>query len=204
MIIECSYCSAKVDAKVKATYESGEDEEPFTTKTYLLACPVCTNSIVAIQETIMDEAYDLTWSPIRRVWPEPEPIARTGVPDIVGVAQAEAYRCFNAKAYEACAVMCGRALEAICKHFNTKSEMLAGGLTELLEKKIIDEKIYEWGEALREHRNIGAHAGQESITRLDAADLINFLEAICDYIFVLTKRFEEFAQRKKQLKKAAP
>jgi len=33
--------------------------------------------------------------------------------------------------------------------FGTKSQVLAGGLKELLDREIIDKRIYEWGEELR-------------------------------------------------------
>ncbi len=196
MIIECPNCSAKVDAKMIATHESGREEEPFPERTHLLVCPSCTNSIVATQHTIWDGLDAFSWSPIQRVWPGSEVHATSLVPEIVKASLDEAHKCFNAKAYGACAVMCGRALEGICKHFGTKSQYLAGGLTELLETKVIDSRLCEWGDALREHRNIGAHAGIESISEEDARDLFTFVNAICEYIFVLTERFDEFVRRR--------
>jgi hypothetical protein len=64
--------------------------------------------------------------------------------------------------------MCGRALERICRHYNTKSKILAKGIEELLDRKIIDDRLYEWGEVLREQRNLGAHATEGKISRIDA------------------------------------
>lgn len=74
-------------------------------------------------------------------------------------------------------------------------------LQELLDRKEIDRKIYEWGEALRKHRNIGAHASAENISREDAKDLLDFAEAICEYIFVLNQKYTEF--KKRQTKKTS-
>ncbi len=34
--------------------------------------------------------------------------------------------------------------------------------------------------------------------RSDAEDVLNFLHAICDYVFVLSRRFENFMKRRKR------
>jgi hypothetical protein len=204
MIIECPHCSAKVDAKVIATYESGREEEPFPTKTHLLACPSCTNAIIAMQHTIWDGVDEFSWSQVQRVWPKPEVRTTGHVPEIVKSSLDEAYKCFNAQAYGACAVMCGRALEGVCNHFKTKNQYLAGGLTQLLEMKVIDSRLYEWGDTLRQHRNIGAHAGTETISEEDARDLFTFVNAICEYIFVLSERFKEFIRRRRANQSSLP
>lgn len=52
--------------------------------------------------------------------------------------------------------------------------------------------------ALREHGNIGAHPSEEKISKEDARDLLDFATAICDYIFVLTKKFDNFMERKRK------
>ena len=44
----------------------------------------------------------------------------------------EAKICFKAKAFSACAVMCGRSIEGVCKHHDPKTKTLAGGLKKLL------------------------------------------------------------------------
>ncbi len=53
--------------------------------------------------------------------------------------------------------MVGRALEGICVHQKTKAKTLAPGLKELLNKEIIDKRLFTWGEELRKLRNLGAH-----------------------------------------------
>jgi hypothetical protein len=91
--------------------------------------------------------------------------------------------------------MCGRALEGMCLEFKLSKKVLAGGLKELLDKGIIDKKIFSWGDELRKHRNIGAHATDQKNTKDDARDVLDFAIAICDYVFVLTFKFEEFMKR---------
>ena len=200
MLVECNYCEAKVDAKILAEHQEREDwlEEPI--KISLVECPVCKNALVTYQELIQVSNTDMEWSEASRVWPSPSKHLDYRLPDLVRSSLEEAHECYKAKVYNSCAVMCGRAVEAICAEFGTKDDTLVGGLNELLKKQIIDKKIFEWAEALRLHRNIGAHANKEKISKEEASDLLEFTDAICDYVFVLSKKFEEFLKRKEKNK----
>ena len=101
-------------------------------------------------------------------------------------------------AFTACAVMCGRALEGVCVDQKTTRKTLASGLKELLDKKVIDERLYAWGEALRQMRNLGAHASDEKVSREDANDLLDFVYAICEYVYTLNAKFQDFVARQKK------
>jgi hypothetical protein len=92
--------------------------------------------------------------------------------------------------------MSGRTLEGVCKHHSAKSTNLSAGLRELKDKGVIDNRLFKWGEELRKHRNIGAHASNEKISKADAKDLLDFVSAICEYVFVLTEKFNKFMERK--------
>lgn len=197
MIIECSYCESKVDGKVLAEHVScGPEEPPF--KASLLECPVCKNVILAGQDFVQTGPNESEWIGATRLWPEQDKYLDWRIPSLVSDSLSEAKKCYKAKAYSACAVMCGRTLEGICSEHKTRNKFLSGGLKELLDKQIIDKRIYNWGEALREHRNIGAHATKLKISKEDARDLLDFASAICDYIFVLTSKFKSFMKRKEK------
>lgn len=200
MIIECPYCESKVDARVLTEHESTAiEQEILGFKTLLLECPICFNAILAGQELWQTGLKKTEWDDARRLWPPPEKYLDWKIPISVRNSLEEAKRCYKAKAYYACAVMCGKTLESICSEYGTKNKFLAGGLKELLDKQVIDKKIYDWSEALRKHRNIGAHATKEKISKQDAENLLDFANAICDYIFTLTKKFERFMKRKQKL-----
>lgn len=196
MIIECSYCESQVDAKVLAQHEENDPEDGFRYKVSLVECPVCKNSLVGLQEFFQVGPGKWEWDKAARVWPSPKQHLDFRIPDGVRAALEEANICFKSKAYNACVVMCGKALEYICLEYKTKEKVLHGGLKELLEKGIIDQRILQWSEALRLHRNIGAHAGEQKISREDCRDLLDFTNAICDYVFVLTGKFEDFMKRR--------
>ncbi len=203
MIIECPRCESKVDGKVLAEHETFNEEEELPIKISFLECPVCKNAILAEQVSCWEGPGDYMWISAIRLWPEPERHIDSSIPELVRSSLEEAQKCYRAKANSACAVMCGKALEGICSEYKTKDKFLAGGLRELLKKKVIDEKIYQWGEELRKHRNIGAHIigariKGKKISREDARYLLDFANAICDYVFVLTSKFESFMKGKKK------
>lgn len=195
MIIECSHCESKVDAEVLKEHAwDDKDCPPF--KVSLLKCPVCHRGLLSGQEYFQTGPDDWEWLGTR-LWPEPEKSFHWSLPESVRNPLEEAERCFRCKAYSACAVMCGKALEGICLEFKTKDKILGRGLKELLDRQIIDTRIYDWGNALRKYRNIGAHVSGEKVSREDALDLLDFAKAICDYIFVLAEKFKDFMKRKK-------
>ena len=192
MIIECSYCEAKVDAEVLAQHkEFDPKKDPFPFRTSLLVCPSCKNSMLAGQDDVGNEIWD---SP-SRLWPSPKQYLSRNIPEVVRNSIEEARKCLAARAYTAAVAMSGRALEGICRHFKTESQYLGGGLKELRDRKIIDFRLFDWSEALRKHRNMAAHATAEKATEANARDLLNFVESISEYVFVLSARFEEFKKR---------
>lgn len=195
MVIECSYCESQVDAEVLACHEEQDKEEPIEYRISLTVCPVCKNALIAVQDSF-DAPKGQEWGPATRVWPSPKKYISWSVPLIVRSSLEEAERCINAKAYTAAVTMCGCALEGICKHFKGKKQYLQGGIKELLEMGVIDERIFRWSEELRKHRNIAAHASEEKITKEDAADLQDFAIAISEYVFALTDKFNKFLARK--------
>ncbi|MFM9329085.1 DUF4145 domain-containing protein [Paenibacillus mesotrionivorans] len=199
MLIDCPFCDVTIDAHERGTVTRQDEQIPHHT-THLLECPRCGEPIVAGQDLVHLYLDVMDWTIAKRLWPSPQKYSTTGLPNIVSTSIEEAEKCYKGKAYIACAVMCGRAIEAICKDNQTKSSNIAAGLKELLEKQIIDSKIYQWAEALRLHRNIGAHANDEVISKEDAQDLLDFTKAICDYIYLLTEKFKTFMERKQSLK----
>jgi len=199
MIIECPHCESKVDGTIKGEHESyNPEEDPYPFKAVLLKCPVCNNALLGGSDHIQTGPTTSEWSDLTRLWPQQDSYIAWEIPAIARNSLIEARLCFKAKAYSACAVMSGRTLEGVCQHHSTKSKILATALNELKDRGVIDDRLYQWGEELRKHRNIGAHATEENISKDDAKDLLDFAQAICDYVFVLSARFNQFMERKKK------
>ncbi|WP_313223780.1 DUF4145 domain-containing protein [Stutzerimonas nitrititolerans] len=195
MIVECPYCESKVDAEEKGSVSIDDEHVPVPTKAVLLECKICHSPLYGITELIQIDEHSWEWDHVSRLWPAQDTDIDWGIPEIARISLIEAKLCFKAKAFSACAVMCGRTIEGVCKHHDAKTRSLALGLKKLKDDGIIDTRLYTWGEALRGHRNLGAHATIERVSKEDAKDLLDFSIAICEYVFVLNEKFNRFQAR---------
>jgi hypothetical protein len=208
MLISCSNCSARVNGEVQThlpVYE-GEQKPESGYRITLLRCPSCQKPVVAWQNLLnyyegsFGEGDTATWSEAKRVWPSPESVFDASIPTIVEVSLSEARGCLLSGHYTASVVMSGRALEAVAKHFHLSGKadrlMLAKGLEELRTSGKIDDRLYQWGKELQLHRNLAAHASDKVFGLEDAEDLFEFVNAICEYLFVLQDRYDRFIKRK--------
>ena len=198
MIIECPHCESKVDCDEKGSVAVDGDFVGSPTKVVLLECKICHHPLVGWTEVIQTSEDDWEWDHVTRLWPAQDKDIDSDIPEIARISLIEAKSCFNAKAFSACAVMCGRTIEGVCKHHDPSTHNLAGGLRKLKEDGVIDSRLYEWGEALRSHRNLGAHATTEKVAKEDARDLLDFSIAICEYVFVLNQKFQRFQERQRK------
>jgi len=196
MIIECCYCESKVDCKELAKHDSYSPEEPGTYRVTLLECPICKNALLAGQFEIETGPSTFKWEKAKRLWPEPPLLLDWRIPRNIRESLEEASNCFKIRAYNACAVMCGRALEGICKNKLKESRDLGHDLKEMHNENIIDSRIFEWGEALREKRNIGAHRDIIDIDEKTAKYVLDFTYVICEYIYVLSDKYDDFMGKK--------
>lgn len=201
MIAECPHCEAKVDCEERGRFALHDDDYPHQVQAMLLECPVCHQPLFGRSELIQTGQDTWEWGELARQWPPQETDIALEIPEIARHSLVEARACFKVKAFSACAVMCGRTIEGVCKHHKPEIKTLAQGLRQLLDDGIIDSRLYEWGDALRLHRNLGAHATTEKVSREDAKDLLDFSLAICDYVFILNEKFKRFQERQKNTQK---
>jgi hypothetical protein len=190
MIVECHLCDAKVDANLIGQHTSCDEGDPIDFHTFLLECPKCRTTLVGGRYDFEAEAKVLT-----RLWPAAEKYIPYEIPEIVRNSLQEAHICFKAGAYNATTVMAGRALEGVCRHFGTEKTYLGPGIRALHKRGLIDARLVRWAAALQKARNLSAHASGERVSKQDAEDLLDFLSAICEYVFVLTKKFEDYMAR---------
>lgn len=205
-IVDCPDCGSRVGARVIASesFQPG-DFDPIIV--CLVKCPSCGLPICAISEVEFVPQENSNgelvgeWeeSSLERVWPYPKKTFSSEVPKLVRNSLEEAERCFDARAYMACAVMCRRSLEALCKNHSVVQGSLSESMRELKERAVIDGRLLDWGEALRRAGNIGAHASDKDIKREDARDVLDFTIAICEYVYVLTDRYQRFQARQKKV-----
>ena len=196
MLIECNKCKARVDAEIIGIVE--EESFIFKTRTYLLCCPSCKTALVGESDEDQSKEGQQVWTDLVRVHPKPRRLLGSAIPTTVKMSLEEAERCMQVGAFLAAAAMAGRALEAVCRHYSTKDTYIGAGIKELRDKGIIDARLFEWSEELRDQRNMAAHATEAAFNSQDADDILTFTYAIVDYVFLLTRKFERFQKRKKK------
>ena len=214
-VIDCYSCKAKVAAIETARSDrSGWEDgagEPFGERILLGTCPSCKSTLVGQATQISFADYDGPideWSDVTRVYPKPPKIFSSWrIPRTVTDSLIEADRSLQANANIAACVMFGRALEALCRDIlldeteidngskKQKKIMLSSGISQLKERKIIDDRLYDWSQQLAAFRNLAAHPEDISISRNDAEDLQSFVYAIVEYVYDLADRYDEFKKR---------
>jgi Domain of unknown function (DUF4145) len=217
-IIDCHWCKAKVAAEEKGRAESdGLDEEagqPYGHRLLIGVCPSCESLLVGEAQQTGFKGYDADeneWGDVVRVYPKPpREFSSFRIPKIVKNSLLQADRSLQANANDAACVMLGRALEALCRDVlqtedtsgaassspePKKKIMLGQGIKKLREKKIIDDRLYDWSQQLQAFRNLAAHPEDTAISRTDAEDLQTFVYAIVEYVYDLTDRYNEFKER---------
>jgi hypothetical protein len=111
-------------------------------------------------------------------------------------AYSEAISCFKSKAYTATAIMCRKTLEGICVEHGAKGNNLVSNLKELKDNGVIENRLFEWADALRISGNEAAHDVTVTTSPEDARDILEFTNALLEYIFTFRDKFEEFEKRR--------
>jgi hypothetical protein len=64
------------------------------------------------------------------------------------------------------------------------------------ETGVIENRLYEWADALRISGNEAAHDVSTNVSREDAKDILEFTHALLEYVFTFQERFEQFKERR--------
>ncbi len=160
-------------------------------QTTLMACDECGGPLLFNQADFGDGMEELV-----RVWPAAERPLNPAIPEALRNEHDEARRCYQAKAYTASVVMIRRTLEGVCADQGASEKVLARGLEKLRETGRLDGRLYEWATELRLLGNEGAHYTGNQVSPEFARDALEFGEAMLDYMYVLTARFEDFKLRR--------
>jgi uncharacterized protein DUF4145 len=199
----CPHCdkpsSYAVHGHVRVAGGSPGDKWDLPTMVMLASCEHCYGLVVVGREYFSGHGYDDPYV----LWPERERPLNPAIPAGLREDHGEARTCFKAKAYRAAVVMVRRLLEGVCRENQIEDRNLHRALGELKARGVIDDKLLEWAHSLRAMGNIGAHYGV-TVSRQDAEDAIQLSEAILDYIYVLTAKFNEFKARKARIADRAP
>jgi len=106
--------------------------------------------------------------------------------------------CYSASSFDACALMCRRSIEALCKALGATNGSLQIKLDALFKQQVIDPRLIEWAHGIRVVGNEAAHDTELELSKEDARDALDFTEALLMYVFALNNRFAAFSARRKR------
>ncbi len=196
MIVECSNCEAYAEAEEIGSYQYLRRDDKPSGRYLLLMCWRCENPILIVQDNIGNMVEGDIWDTPVKLYPSQEIRINPDAPKPIRVAYEEAAASFKARAYTAAAIMCRKILEGICKEHGVRERTLIKSLERMKDERIIDERLYEWADVLRLVGNEAAHDVNVTISRDDAKDMLEFTNAILDYLFSFRDKFEEFKKRR--------
>lgn len=186
MILECKKCEALVNAELVASYDYQSDTWG-SGKFSLLKCPRCEGPFLTDEDS---------WFGLIPMYPPTDSHVNPNLPSPLKSAYTEAKSCFKSKAYTATALMCRKTLEGICVEHGAKGHNLVSSLKELKDKGVIESRLYEWADALRISGNEAAHDVNVTISPEDARDILEFTNALLEYVFTFRDKFEDFKNRR--------
>jgi hypothetical protein len=204
MIVECTHCRSHVQARIHGSYQKLSDGTGPSHLLSMLSCDQCRNPILIRQANIGNMAEGDKWDTPFQLFPSLDARINPNAPRDIQSAFEEACACYRAQAYTASAIMCRKTLEGICEAHGIKAGSLAKSLSAMRDKELIDNRLYEWSDSLRLAGNEAAHGVGLSIGQADARDILEFINAILDYIFSYRDRFEEFKERREKPTKKPP
>lgn len=203
----CPTCNCLVAAEVKgeASGSPTEDlmehltpgEDGFHGVRYAIAfCPGCNG--VFLERSTTTEPSDYQYREI--LFPPPLRRAVSGLPESLRRAFDSAASCLDTGNYDACLVMCRKCLDGVCALLGAGDKNLKESLKKLRESREIDGRLLTWANQLRLTGNEAAHDLDSEVSREDARDSLEFVEAILLYTFTLKHRFSRFQERREARK----
>jgi len=131
------------------------------------------------------------------MFPQTDARVNPDAPTEIRAAFEEACTCYRTQAFTASAIMCRKTLEGVCAVHGIEERNLSASIRKMKDVGLIDERLFEWSDALRVVGNEAAHGVGVQITQADAKDTLEFTNAILDYMFSYRDRFEQFQKRRK-------
>ena len=192
LITHCEQCLNQVSAtEVQHLLYSDGPAAPIW-RFSLLQCDNCGNPMLVYEEDSPGPFFD---DPI---WlhPAPAPAVSPLVPSALRREIEEARSCLSHGLFTAAAVMAGRAVEGIAQTYDISNQTLHNAIKELGRRGVLDGRFLEWADHLRVVRNQAAHFTGTQVEKDDAEDMVALVEAIVTYVFVFTRRFDEFSERR--------
>lgn len=184
--LTCAHCGNKAPMEVVIEYsrieERNNEEDTFSWREgpfwEVLECPSC-------GKVIFQQGY---WHECLPEECGPEILYPAGVERILGLPERIAKACEAAQKVKAIdsnafAVLLGRVLDLVCIDKNAVGESLYERLSDIANKGVMPRQLAEMAHALRQLRNIGAHADLGELTKAEVPILEALSKAILEYVY---------------------
>lgn len=191
MIAECNRCGVTVNADVKASHDSYDEEMRVPERYTFAVCPKCDGPFLLHQNQWGDN-----WDDPGRLYPARDDLLGWSIPRPIAAAFSEAAHCRSSKAFTACAIMCRKTLEGVCDDHKVTGNNLQQRLAALRDSGAIEGRLYEWADELRLVGNEAAHDVHVQVGPEDARDTFEFTRALLEYAYTFRHRFDEFKKRR--------
>ena len=192
VLVTCGHCGNVANCKVKAEYTrhiTDEWGDFYVTTWRLLQCPACSN-------IILHQAY-IDTSTVEQDVTILYPTARTRLPKLpIEIAKEyEATLKVRRISANACAVLARRTLEAICTQQGATGGSLYQQLDSLLKSASIPPLLADIAHLGRQIGNLGAHFGKGEASDADVGVMLDFLETILEYLYVIPAKVASVKSR---------
>ena len=190
LAVVCRACGYPSTASVAGKITVEDEEEGGLFELSLIQCEHCESPSLVRQDEITEA------TPVE-VWPTSPRTLHEAIPQNIREGVTEARKCFDAGAFLATTVMVRRVLEGFsADHGVSHKKTLHRALQELVERDVIDARLLEWADSLRLLGTLGAHFTDEVVAKQDASDALDLIEAMLDYVYVFSVKFEQFKARR--------
>jgi len=196
MIVECTTCRAFVEAQEHGDFQQLCCGDEPSGRYVLLHCTRCGSPMLVHQVNVGNMAQGDLWDTPTRLFPPSEQRSNPNAPKEIQSAFEEAWACYRARAHTAAVIMCRKTLESICVAHGVTERNLNNSLKKLKDQGLIDDRLFEWSDTLRVAGNEAAHGVGIAISEPDARDILEFTNALLDYLFSYRDRFEQFQKRR--------
>ncbi len=208
MIMLCGHCGNRTTIEkcgeyeaTRQKYDSKNDKWYWNRASWrLIECMTCSKpTLFEVNENVsdtLDPVAELDYFHHRILYPSVE-APLTNLPQKVERAYTAALKVRNIEP-NAYAVLVGRTLEAACNHEKAPGRTLANKLDYLAQSGRIPSTLAEMALHLRELRNLGAHAAEDEVNEEDVPVILDFVEAILEYLYVAPAKIEAVRARLKK------
>jgi hypothetical protein len=198
--------SFEIIGHLPATYDSsiinrsnGVNEHGLIDRVTSMVCRNCNQPIIVIEEEYIGEKPKLKNKEggfIKYVghfwWPLENVKVNDKYPLNIRKVFSEAIICFYSNCFSASAVMSRRTIEAIAKDKGFSEGNLIDKIKSMKEKGVLQQALADWANEVRLIGNQGAHFDPiNKVEEADAKQIIEFIEELIKYIYILPNELEE-------------